>query len=238
MRLLAAQLIAPIRTHLFAQYMQRGLPRTDAPTPYTVARQQLRKSVTPLAKDLAASTHEQVANSLGVSTGELAIDLDEQAYGFVDGMVSILEGYPIEATHRVRQAFEEWESVAEEDRTTESLSTLLDVALDGAEGKLQQSLRLLFGDTFAQMNRAAQVQAGVSGYFWKTQGDARVRPAHRRMENVGDDKPYSWDDPPLSGAESSSGEACHPGEDYNCRCIAIPAEGGPAAAEEDASESE
>ena len=46
-------------------------------------------------------------------------------------------------------------------------------------------------------------------YEWRTRGDGRVRSSHR--ENDG--QVFSWDNPPPTG---------HPGEDYGCRCRAIP----------------
>lgn len=46
-------------------------------------------------------------------------------------------------------------------------------------------------------------------YVWRTQHDERVRTSHR----VNDGRIFSWSEPPLTG---------HPGEDYNCRCEAIP----------------
>lgn len=234
--LLAAQLLGPLNDRLRAHYMHKGT-RADAPRPRTLARKELRRTVQPIANDLAKSTHEQVASSLGVSTADLPVDLSEQAYGFVDGIVSILEDYPINATQRVAQAFEEWSSVAEEDRTVESLGTLLDASLDGELGKLQNSLRMLFGDTFAQMNKAVQVQSGVRGYYWLSLKDAHTRDAHAAADNTGTGEPYSWDDdPPLTADKSSNGEDCYPGEDYNCRCIAVPAEIGASPAEEGDSE--
>lgn len=198
----------------------RRTHRHDAPKPRTLARKELRKTLQPIANDMAKDVHQQVAASLGVKPADLDIDLGEQAYGMVDSLVSMLEEYPIEATHRVNQAFAEWESAAEEDRTTEALSALLDDAFAGAEGKLRNSVRLLFGDTFGTMNQAAQVQAGVKGYHWLSMRDDAVRPAHAALDDP--DEVYSWDDPPLSAAKSSNGEDCHPGDDYSCRCIAVP----------------
>lgn len=46
-------------------------------------------------------------------------------------------------------------------------------------------------------------------YVWRTRRDERVRPSHRRN----DGRIFSWASPPDTG---------HPGEDYNCRCEAIP----------------
>jgi hypothetical protein len=50
-------------------------------------------------------------------------------------------------------------------------------------------------------------------YVWETRGDAKVRLSHRRN----DGKIFRWDTPPPTG---------HPGQDYNCRCLALPFEEG------------
>jgi len=50
-------------------------------------------------------------------------------------------------------------------------------------------------------------------YVWETRGDAKVRLSHRRNEG----KIFRWDTPPPTG---------HPGQDYNCRCLALPYEEG------------
>lgn len=74
--------------------------------------------------------------------------------------------------------------------------------------------------TNAAINGARQTAAGVSRYIWSTSLDERVRgnpdgawpdadPSHYELEG----KIFSWDDPPEPG---------HPGEDYQCRCIALP----------------
>lgn len=46
-------------------------------------------------------------------------------------------------------------------------------------------------------------------YVWRTQRDERVRRSHR----INDGRIFSWSDPPSTG---------HPGEDFSCRCEAIP----------------
>jgi len=46
-------------------------------------------------------------------------------------------------------------------------------------------------------------------YIWMTRGDLNVRPSHA----VRDGKMFSWNKPPEGG---------HPGQEYGCRCKAIP----------------
>lgn len=80
------------------------------------------------------------------------------------------------------------------------------------------------GTLNAQMMRYEQESAGVKKYKWKTRRDSRVRNSHRLLEGL----VFSWDDPPAMSYETKSkgivytGKFCHPGEDYGCRCTAVP----------------
>jgi len=81
--------------------------------------------------------------------------------------------------------------------------------------------RLLARDQVAKLNaqitQHQQRNVGCNEYKWKTAGDgARVRKDHRELHN----KIFSWDDPPI--VDKRSGRRAHPGEDYQCRCVAIP----------------
>lgn len=52
--------------------------------------------------------------------------------------------------------------------------------------------------------------AGIDRYEWLTSQDERVRPSHEAL----DGEVFSWDEGTPIGY--------HPGEDYQCRCVAIP----------------
>lgn len=67
----------------------------------------------------------------------------------------------------------------------------------------------------AQVNRARQKAIGVTRCEWMTVGDERVRSRHRRASGV----VYAIDKPPMVGP---GGRPVHPGEDYQCRCQALP----------------
>jgi SPP1 gp7 family putative phage head morphogenesis protein len=60
-----------------------------------------------------------------------------------------------------------------------------------------------------QLNRHRQLNAGIEEYIWDTSGDERVRESHARL----DGQKFSWHTPPSVG---------HPGQDFQCRCSAIP----------------
>lgn len=63
--------------------------------------------------------------------------------------------------------------------------------------------------TYGVLQRAAQTSAGLDQYEWSTSRDERVRPDHVVLEG----QIFSWDSPPAVG---------HPGEDIQCRCVAVP----------------
>ena len=67
----------------------------------------------------------------------------------------------------------------------------------------------------SQINRAQQEDAGVKEYIWSTSGDSRVREGHRAL----DGKRFKWSSPPI--VDAKTGRRCHPGEDYQCRCVAL-----------------
>jgi len=79
--------------------------------------------------------------------------------------------------------------------------------------------KLIAGDqthhVYAEALAAYAPVAGSNRYVWQTRRDERVRPKH----NVVHGKSFSWSNPPAVGRH---GERLHPGQDYNCRCRAVP----------------
>lgn len=62
----------------------------------------------------------------------------------------------------------------------------------------------------SSFNETRQTGVGIRQYTWQTAGDERVRESHAEH----DGQVFYWDDPPE--------ETGHPGDDVNCRCVAIP----------------
>jgi SPP1 gp7 family putative phage head morphogenesis protein len=78
-----------------------------------------------------------------------------------------------------------------------------------------------------KITRARHVAAGVREYIWTTSGDERVRgnpngkyPDSERDHYRLDGQRFRWDAPPV--VSERTGETAHPGEDYQCRCVAMP----------------
>lgn len=69
------------------------------------------------------------------------------------------------------------------------------------------------GSILGQMTAERHQSIGIDKFQWDTSGDERVRDSHREL----DGKIFSYDAPPTVG-----GRKVLPGEDYRCRCVAIP----------------
>lgn len=91
--------------------------------------------------------------------------------------------------------------------------------------------RLLARDQLAKLNgqlaKQQQQDAGVKEYIWSDSDDQRVRDCHAALNG----KRFRWDNPPemwyWKGRKGQkikvyTGRRCHPGEDYQCRCVALP----------------
>lgn len=57
---------------------------------------------------------------------------------------------------------------------------------------------------------------GVTQYRWSTSHDSHVRHDHKDL----DTRKFFWDQPPI--VDKATGRRANPGEDYGCRCVAIP----------------
>lgn len=67
----------------------------------------------------------------------------------------------------------------------------------------------------SRYHRQRYIQSGVNKYKWSTSKDQRVRDSHKKL----DGKVFGWDNPPITNEQ---GDRNHPGEDFLCRCVAIP----------------
>lgn len=121
--------------------------------------------------------------------------------------VALIKSIPEEYFKKIESMV--WTNVTQGTKATSMIKELQQI------GKVTESrARLIARDQTAKLNSALNQQRqqnlGIEEYVWRTSGDGdRVRESHR--ENNG--KTFRWDDPPETG---------HPGEDIQCRCIAIP----------------
>lgn len=153
---------------------------------------------------------KSIKASVGVDiTGILVADpeITRQIGLAITTNVSLIESIPQQYMDKVETLIQEnflsgmrWETLADK---------LLNLGTE-----VDNRAALIARDQTAKLNgvfnKVRQTSLGIEKYEWQTSGDERVRDTH--AENDG--KIFSWDDPPE--------ETGNPGEDINCRCVAIP----------------
>ncbi len=68
----------------------------------------------------------------------------------------------------------------------------------------------------SKMRETRYRDIGIDRYKWTGTMDERERPDHKVLNG----KIFSWDQPPITNRET--GARNNPGEDFGCRCIAVP----------------
>lgn len=72
------------------------------------------------------------------------------------------------------------------------------------------------GKINARMTESKHAQVGIRRYTWSTSRDERVRDGHEDLEGT----VHEYSNPPV--VDEATGRRANPGEDYQCRCVAIP----------------
>lgn len=126
--------------------------------------------------------------------------------GFRDSNVRLITSVAEESLTRIRDILDMGARV-------EDLAKRIKDELGATESRAELIARDQTTKLSGQLNKVRQTEAGVEEYVWSTSKDERVRKSHREL----DGEKFRWDDPP-----EIEGERLHPGEDIQCRCVAVP----------------
>jgi phage-related protein (TIGR01555 family) len=132
----------------------------------------------------------------------VGFEIQERRKANIDLVVNAQRAY----AQSVKDIFESPENVGL--RVEELQAMLLE------RGSVSESrAELIARDQTLKLNGAIteirQTNAGVTEYTWSTSQDERVREEHAALEG----QTFAWSSPPAVG---------HPGEDFQCRCVALP----------------
>lgn len=135
----------------------------------------------------------------------------EQLKKWVEENVGLISSIP-------EDTLEKMKDIVYDGFTNGKTTTRMVKEIQRAYGISRRRAELIARDQTAKLNgqiqKTQQQDAGITEYVWSTTGDERVRRSHRELNG----KKFSWDDPP----ENSDGRKCHPGQDFQCRCIGRP----------------
>ena len=95
-----------------------------------------------------------------------------------------------------------------------AIAPLVVKAVGSEDKKVLDQIAKLNGE----LTKQQQTDAGVEEYIWSDSGDGRVRESHHALNG----KRFRWDDPPVVTPPGKPVRRCHPGQDYQCRCVALP----------------
>ena len=135
----------------------------------------------------------------------------EQLQKWIDENVGLISTIP-------EDTLEKMKDIVYDGFTNGKTTTRMVKEIQRAYGISRRRAELIARDQVAKLNgqiqRVQQQDAGITEYIWSTTGDERVRRSHQELNG----KKFSWADAPVN----SDGRKCHPGEDYQCRCIGRP----------------
>jgi SPP1 gp7 family putative phage head morphogenesis protein len=171
-----------------------------------------------LAGAVEVSIGINIAPILAAETGgAIAAAMEEAAAA----NVALIESIPAEYLARVRGAVTHaFSRGLRHDALAEEIQRIGEVT--------KRRAKLIARDQLGRMNsafnRVRQQDVGIREYDWSTSHDKRVRASHAAL----DGSRQKWASPPLI-----EGRPLHPGDDYLCRCAAIPVIGASADALEE-----
>lgn len=133
--------------------------------------------------------------------------LEATVNGFVKQNVSLITSIPETYFDRVENTVLQGAISGDlQDEIASEISDIYDVSDSRAAFIARDQVAKLNGN----LTEMRQTEVGVTSYIWSTSLDERVRDSHAAKEG----ETFQWDDPPA--------DTGHPGEDYQCRCTAIP----------------
>jgi SPP1 gp7 family putative phage head morphogenesis protein len=120
-----------------------------------------------------------------------------------------------------REAIDRLERMMVQKFTDGSRVETIAKAFEEQLGVTDRHAMLLARDQTAKLNawthQADFATAGLNEYVWSTSDDERVREGHRELDGT----VHRWDEePPI--VDQRTQERGHPGEVFQCRCVALP----------------
>lgn len=129
---------------------------------------------------------------------------------FRDDQLRLIQSLAFEKVQRVRKVLD-----ANRGARVEDVAKRIRIETGAERSKAQ----LIARDQVLKLNASVtwmkHTAAGITEYEWSTSGDERVRQGHARLNG----RRFKYADPPVV---DESGRTAHPGQDYRCRCLAIP----------------
>ena len=173
------------------------------------ASQHLGKVLDGLQEQFEKTTAEAISIKPNLTTSvKRAIQQD-----YTQNLDLYIKDWQDQAIYRLREQVEA--NVVQgfrSDRMVEAIQAEAGVSRRKAQFLARQETSLLV----SKYRQASYQEVGLNEYQWSTSHDVRVRHDHKDL----DGRIFRYDNPPIT--DDATGARNNPGEDFNCRCVAIP----------------
>ena len=200
-----------------ADDLKAELDRIDAVVDDVLTTARLRRMVDRAAHDVAdfnkQELNKQFRASLGIDLLHGEPYLQTQLELFAEDNARLITSLAAEHLGKVGDLVMR---AARAGTRVEQLRKDIEQRFEVTQGKAQLLARDQVGKLNGELTQLRQASVGVTEYEWSTSRDERVRKRHADLEGT----THSWDDPPV--VDEKTGRRAHPGQDFQCRCTALP----------------
>ncbi len=168
-------------------------------------------TITGLNKQFKSTTRKLTGKELEIPLAPRFAEQLKEAY--VENLDLYINKWQEEQVLRLRQAVSKnVQQGFRAEKLIEQIQTEKGVSYNKAKFLAKQETSLMV----SKYRQIRYEEVGVRKYIWSTSHDARVRHDHRLLQG----KIFRFDQPPVTDLHTMARN--NPGEDYGCRCVAIP----------------
>lgn len=155
---------------------------------------------------------EQLINSFerfNIKSSFLTTDINNN---YINNSKLFIKNMLFEETTKMRNELRE---LVEQGASNKSISQYLQDNYKMTQKKSLFIARQESSLLLSEYSKQQYLNNGIKKYIWSTSNDERVRKLHRELNNT----IQEFNNPPI---DDTNGKRHNPGENFNCRCVAIP----------------
>ena len=166
-----------------------------------------------VVSDLEKQFQRSARDRMVIQT-EMTPDLKRRlAEEYINNTETYIKGWTDEAVGRLRQKVTE---LAQEGVRAETLAKTIMAEAGVTRTRADFIARQEMSLTVSKFRQERYEAEGLDSYRWSTSHDRRVRHDHKALQG----RVFCYAEPPI--VDAATGRRANPGEDFNCRCVAIP----------------
>lgn len=177
------------------------------------ARRQATETADRVSQHNRAEVGRQVGAVLGVDPIRSEPYLGPMREAFIAQNVDLIESLTSEQLPELRRLLL---SSVRAGKRVEEITAQIEKRFDVSRSKAALIARDQVGKLSGELTEARHRALGLDEYTWDTSQDEKVRPDHAALQG----KRFRYSEPPIT--DRRTGARNNPGQDYQCRCNAIP----------------